>query len=196
MRALRWVNEGVPVWAYRRGKRTRAERRRRENIKHDTKRSAVLYLTGWCVSCDRSWEMSSGEDKGRQWVLRLPLTVSGIMLAADGHADDDPGPSNPTPRDTKHPVPTTNSTPLDQTTQEHTEAASVQSVPVGHVSALHSPPQRPSSARSPPSDIYATHPDLLHTQSSSVTVDPPSDRLSRRRSTLEVKSRVLLYPKR
>lgn len=71
-------------------------------------------------------------------------------------------------------------------TPRHREAASVQSLPVGHVSAVHLPPDRPSTARSP--DAYP-HPDPLHTPSSSVTVGPPT-----RRPAIEVNSRALLRP--
>lgn len=125
--------------------------------------------------------------------------------------DIDPGPSNQTahslrntkdsipasePNDSSRPDPDPDPDPAypspAQTTQVPTEAASVHSLPVGHVSAVHSPLQRPSTARSPPSpDTYATHLSPLHTQSSSVTVDPARGHPIRRRSTMEVNSRAL-----
>lgn len=122
--------------------------------------------------------------------------------------DNDPGPSNPAPnslpRDTKDSIPTSDSNepsrpepPVPhssppQPAQVLTEAASVHSLPIGHVSTVHAPPQRPSTARSPPSPgTYTTPPSQLHSQSSSVTVHPTRDRLTRRRSTMEVNSHCL-----
>ncbi|KAF8559225.1 hypothetical protein OG21DRAFT_1503131 [Imleria badia] len=99
------------------------------------------------------------------------------MLAVDPLPDDDPGPSNTT-KDTAQP------TPRDtHSTHEHTEAASIHSLPVGHVASPLPSPQRPSTARSPPSSD--TRPTELLTHSSIVSVDPGADRTARRRSTVE-----------
>lgn len=132
--------------------------------------------------------------RGRSWVLRrrlsLTLTTSCVvsarstMLAADPLPEDDPASSN----QPKDPISPSQSTPLDtQSTQEHTEVASVHSLPAGHVASIHSAPERPSTARSPPSsETHAFRPAELHAHSSTVSVDPARDRHSRRRSSMEV----------
>ncbi|KAF8140119.1 hypothetical protein EV363DRAFT_1444547 [Boletus edulis] len=105
------------------------------------------------------------------------------MLVVDARPDDAPGPSDHTVSDTKDLIPPTEATTH---TEDHTEAVSVHSLPVGHVAALDSPPQRPSTARSPPSsDTHASHTAQPQTQSSTVSVEPAGDRSSRRRSAME-----------